>query len=41
VKAKLSSPDTQNSGSPGEGWLYCLKRGQARTPKLPYFDWTG
>ncbi|KAK8464723.1 hypothetical protein PHAVU_010G080400 [Phaseolus vulgaris] len=41
LKAKLSSPDTQNSGSVSEGWLYCLKSGQARTPKLPYFDWTG
>ncbi|XP_014515901.1 methionine aminopeptidase 1A isoform X1 [Vigna radiata var. radiata] len=41
LKAKLSSPDTQNSGSLSEGWLYCLKSGQAWTPKLPYFDWTG
>ncbi|XP_027905477.1 methionine aminopeptidase 1A-like isoform X1 [Vigna unguiculata] len=41
LKAKLSSPDTQNSGSLSEGWLYCLKSGQARTQKLPYFDWTG
>ncbi|KAG5069377.1 hypothetical protein JHK85_001754 [Glycine max] len=41
LKAKLSPPGTQNSDSLDEGWLYCLKRGQARTPKLPHFDWTG
>ncbi|GAU25667.1 hypothetical protein TSUD_265940 [Trifolium subterraneum] len=41
LKAKLSSVGTQNSDSLGEGWLYCSKRGQGRTPKLPYFDWTG
>ncbi|RVW41211.1 Methionine aminopeptidase 1A [Vitis vinifera] len=45
-KAKLSSlgtgtPAVQNSASPNEGWLYCLKKGQARTPKIPFFDWTG
>lgn len=39
LKAKPSEPGT---GTPdNEGWLYCLKKGQARTPKLPYFDWTG
>jgi hypothetical protein len=38
LKAKLG---TQNSDSLGEGWLYCSKRGQGRTPKLPHFDWTG
>jgi len=41
LKAKVSSVGTQNSDSLGEGWLYCVKRGQGRTPKLPYFDWTG
>lgn len=46
LKAKLSSlgtgtPLEQNSGLLDEGWQYCLKKGQARTPKLPHFDWTG
>ncbi|XP_058787234.1 methionine aminopeptidase 1A-like [Vicia villosa] len=41
LKAKLSSGGTQNSNSLGEGWLYCVKRGQGQTPKLPYYDWTG
>ncbi|XP_050282090.1 methionine aminopeptidase 1A-like [Quercus robur] len=46
LKAKLSSlgtgtPHEQNSDLHNEGWLYCLKKGQARTPKLPHFDWTG
>lgn len=46
LKAKLSSlgtgiPDEQNSESVSDGWLYCLKKGQARTPKIPHFDWTG
>ncbi|CAL5398007.1 unnamed protein product [Camellia sinensis] len=46
LKAKLSSfgPSTrgeQNLASSNDGWLYCLKKGQARTPKLPHFDWTG
>ncbi|GER31227.1 methionine aminopeptidase [Striga asiatica] len=46
VKAKISSsppenPGEQNSGSPNDGWLYCLRKGQARTPNLPHFDWTG
>ncbi|XP_057768198.1 methionine aminopeptidase 1A-like [Salvia miltiorrhiza] len=31
----------QNLGLPGDGWLYCLIEGQAQTPKLPHFDWTG
>ncbi|KAK6918557.1 Peptidase M24 [Dillenia turbinata] len=45
LKAKLSSI---GAGTPGEqnldlreDWLYCLRRGQARSPKLPPFDWTG
>ncbi|KAG5538606.1 hypothetical protein RHGRI_019241 [Rhododendron griersonianum] len=37
----LGAPGEQNSASPNDGWLYCLKKGQARTPKLPHFDWTG
>uniref|UniRef100_A0A2P2LX63 Methionine aminopeptidase n=1 Tax=Rhizophora mucronata TaxID=61149 RepID=A0A2P2LX63_RHIMU len=48
LKAKLSAVGTgtqakaeEKSDSLGEGWLYCLKRGQVRTPKFPYFDWTG
>ncbi|XP_050282088.1 methionine aminopeptidase 1A-like isoform X1 [Quercus robur] len=46
LKAKLSSlgtgtPHEQNSDLLNEDWLYCLKKGQARTPKLPHFDWTG
>ncbi|XP_021911709.1 methionine aminopeptidase 1A-like [Carica papaya] len=31
----------QNSDSVTEGWLYCLRKGQSRTPKFPHFDWTG
>ncbi|KAK7260193.1 hypothetical protein RIF29_26031 [Crotalaria pallida] len=47
LKAKLSSslatgaPGEQNTDSLGEGWLYCTRRGQGRTPKFPHFDWTG
>ncbi|KAK4593051.1 hypothetical protein RGQ29_017269 [Quercus rubra] len=46
LKAKLSSlgtgtPHEQNSDLLNEDWQYCLKRGQARTQKLPHFDWTG
>lgn len=45
LKAKLSSIATDTPGekndSSTDGWLYCLKKGQARTPKLPHFDWTG
>nr|GMD59350.1 methionine aminopeptidase 1A [Ipomoea batatas] len=45
LKAKLSSLATdtpgEKNGSSTDGWLYCLKKGQARTPKLPHFDWTG
>nr|DAD18591.1 TPA_asm: hypothetical protein HUJ06_020054 [Nelumbo nucifera] len=46
LKAKLSAlgtgtPDEQISSALNEGWLYCLKKGQARTSKLPHFDWTG
>lgn len=28
-------------GKNDEGWLYCLRKGQTRTSKLPHFDWTG
>ncbi|KAG9136065.1 hypothetical protein Leryth_025924 [Lithospermum erythrorhizon] len=31
----------QNGSSPNDGWLYCLRKGQARTANLPHFDWTG
>ncbi|KDO85761.1 hypothetical protein CISIN_1g0158382mg, partial [Citrus sinensis] len=42
LKAKLSAPGTgENSSLVSEGWRYCIKKGQARTPKLPHFDWTG
>ncbi|GMN18780.1 hypothetical protein TIFTF001_046843 [Ficus carica] len=46
LKVKLSAsgasaPGEQKTNLAIEGWLYCLKKGQARTPKLPYFDWTG
>ncbi|KAF2315377.1 hypothetical protein GH714_039063 [Hevea brasiliensis] len=46
VKAKLSSLGTGSTGEQdlgvlNEGWQYCLRRGQSRTPKLPHFDWTG
>ncbi|KAA3462164.1 Methionine aminopeptidase 1A-like protein [Gossypium australe] len=46
LKAKLSSLGTdgaggQNSDLASEGWLYCLRKGQSRTPKLPPFNWTG
>ncbi|KAL3643781.1 Eukaryotic translation initiation factor 3 subunit I [Castilleja foliolosa] len=45
LKANLSSPapenhGEQNSGSPNDGWLYCLKKGQPRTSNIPHFDWT-
>ncbi|KAF8364646.1 hypothetical protein HHK36_033382 [Tetracentron sinense] len=33
--------DEQISSLLDEGWLYCLKKGQTRTSKLPHFDWTG
>ena len=46
LKAKLASlgagnPGEQNSDAVNEGWLYCLRKGHARTPKIPHFDWTG
>ncbi|XWS77228.1 hypothetical protein CRYUN_Cryun01aG0243600 [Craigia yunnanensis] len=46
LKARLSSLGTdtagdQNSDLASEGWLYCLRKGQSRTPKRPHFVWTG
>lgn len=42
MKANASSLGTGAAGDKNsEGWLYCLKKGQARTSKLPNFDWTG
>ncbi|KAL6494086.1 Microtubule-associated protein 1A [Orobanche gracilis] len=46
LKAKLLSPTPenpreQNLGLPNDGWLYCLRKGQSRTLKIPHFDWTG
>ncbi|KAM7260772.1 hypothetical protein ACFE04_026247 [Oxalis oulophora] len=40
LKAKLSDANP-NSDLVNDGWLYCTRKGQSRTPKLPYFDWTG
>ncbi|XP_021756326.1 methionine aminopeptidase 1A-like [Chenopodium quinoa] len=41
-KASTSSLQIDASGDKNsEGWLYCLRKGQSRTSKLPYFDWTG
>ncbi|PRQ57553.1 putative methionyl aminopeptidase [Rosa chinensis] len=38
----LKAKQSNGAGNPeNEGWQYCLKKGQGRTPKLPYFDWTG
>lgn len=42
LKARASSLDADTAGDKSsEGWLYCLRKGQSRTPKLPHFDWTG
>ncbi|KAM7508769.1 hypothetical protein LguiA_019222 [Lonicera macranthoides] len=38
LKAKLSSLD---SSTASDDWLYCLRKGQTRSAKLPHFDWTG
>ncbi|KAJ4829976.1 Microtubule-associated protein 1A [Turnera subulata] len=45
-KARLASagsgaPGESNGNGGSEGWLYCVRKGQSRTPKLPHFDWTG
>ncbi|KAL4199789.1 hypothetical protein AMTRI_Chr03g52990 [Amborella trichopoda] len=38
---RADASDDQTSAALKRGWLYCLKKGQARTAKLPHFDWTG
>lgn len=44
-KAKMSMLNSKISGEQESttpyDWLYCLRKGQSRTPKLPRFDWTG
>ncbi|XP_047337647.1 methionine aminopeptidase 1A-like [Impatiens glandulifera] len=40
-KAKISSTGGQDSGSLNDGWLYCTRKGQGRSPKVPQFNWTG
>ncbi|KAJ6675530.1 METHIONINE AMINOPEPTIDASE 1 [Salix viminalis] len=37
----MKAKEEENSDGSREGWLYCTKRGQSRSPKLPHFDWTG
>lgn len=37
----MKAKEEENSDGSREGWLYCAKRGQSRSPKLPHFDWTG
>ncbi|KAH7659502.1 Peptidase M24 methionine aminopeptidase protein [Dioscorea alata] len=39
LRAKLAT--AAPSEQVQDGWLYCLKKGQARTSELPYFDWSG
>ncbi|GAB4844348.1 Microtubule-associated protein 1A [Ancistrocladus abbreviatus] len=46
LKAKASSVETgvtnnKNAETTIDGWLYCMKKGQARVSKLPHFDWPG
>lgn len=36
-----TAKEEENRDGSSEGWLYCVRRGQGRTPKLPHFDWTG
>jgi len=38
---RADSPEEQISAALSRGWLYCLKKGQSRTSRLPYFDWLG
>eukprot|EP00252_Welwitschia_mirabilis_P026313 TRINITY_DN858_c0_g1_i1.p1 TRINITY_DN858_c0_g1~~TRINITY_DN858_c0_g1_i1.p1 ORF type:complete len:401 (-),score=77.76 TRINITY_DN858_c0_g1_i1:489-1691(-) len=38
---RADNPDDQIANARSRGWLYCFKKGQARTSKLPYFDWSG
>ncbi|XP_022897822.1 methionine aminopeptidase 1A-like [Olea europaea var. sylvestris] len=35
------NPGEQNAASQNDGWLYCLRKGNARSHELPHFDWTG
>ncbi|KAJ8450118.1 hypothetical protein Cgig2_033312 [Carnegiea gigantea] len=41
LKANTSSETDAAGDENTEGWLYCLRKGQLRTSKLPHFDWTG
>lgn len=42
LKAKASLLETDVAGDENtEGWLYCLRKGQARTSTQPHFEWTG
>jgi len=31
----------QHSGALAQGWMYCIRKGQSRSPQMPAFDWTG
>lgn len=35
------NPGEQNAASQNDGWLYCLRKGNARSHELPHFDWSG
>ncbi|KAJ8447330.1 hypothetical protein Cgig2_013107 [Carnegiea gigantea] len=42
LKAKASLLETDVARDKNtEGWLYCLRKGQARTSTQPHFEWTG
>ncbi|KAL0923708.1 hypothetical protein M5K25_007775 [Dendrobium thyrsiflorum] len=42
VHVKLKKDEAFNhSEELQKNWLYCLKKGQIRTPQCPHFDWTG
>ncbi|KAL8128762.1 LOW QUALITY PROTEIN: hypothetical protein V2J09_017917 [Rumex salicifolius] len=41
INKSSSTEDEKKLASENESWLYCLKKGQARTLKLPHFNWTG
>lgn len=30
-----------HSGALAQGWMYCIRKGQSRSPQMPAFDWTG
>ncbi|KAH9314085.1 hypothetical protein KI387_022712, partial [Taxus chinensis] len=38
---RADSPEEQISAALNRGWLYCLKKGQKRSSRLPFYDWTG